>query len=185
MSYIDISIKKEKRPNIFQYYSSKMMKSTVIFMIGIAVGCFFVWYSQNKPSTSYVDFITGDDLYMESPSVISVFTKNVLVSLIMCTGCITGRLLPEIIIFINGIFFGCVNFSYLYSESSGLMLLALLPHSVIELPLLLFSSSIGINRFKKYGLSEYIKLSTCIIAGFLVAAIIEVHISYRLSLVLQ
>lgn len=181
MDFVDISVKKSKRKNIFQYYSSKVKLAAIIFFIGIVIGVIMVYYSQKTGTVGGIQFFSITDLELGRPTFGSIFKNNLLVGIIMCLGMFGGRFIPQIILTINGIMFGIVVISYVYVDSSMRMLLSLLPHAWLEIICLLFCASIGMNKYRKYNRIEYMKLILSITVGFAVAAWIEVCISYKLA----
>jgi len=54
-------------------------------------------------------------------------------------------LLPILILFVNGMFVGVVSESVLRTESLAFLLVGLLPHGIIEIPLILISAGLGIK----------------------------------------
>lgn len=181
MDFVDISIKKSNEKNIFQYYSSKIKLAAIIFSVGIVIGSIMVYYSQKTGAAGGIPFFSIADLELGKPTFGSIFKNNLLVGLMMCLGIFAGRLLPQIILTINGTMFGIVVISYIYVDSDMRILLSLLPHAWLEIICLLFCASIGMNKYRKYNRIEYMKLVSVIIVGFAAAAWIEVYISYELA----
>ena len=130
----------------------------------------------------------------ESPTMIMliIFANNTLNSFIaMLLGTFFG-IWPVIFILINGFFIGVVVFSSVQEYGILVVLFALLPHGIIELPMIFISASMGLRlgvlafqkifkikeiRFK-YELFSAIRFFVTVIVPLLfIAAIIETFIT--------
>ncbi len=130
----------------------------------------------------------------ESPTMVMliIFANNTLNSFIaMLLGTFFG-IWPVIFILINGFFIGVVVFSSVQEYGILVVLFALLPHGIIELPMIFISASMGLRlgvlafqkifkikeiRFK-YELFSAIRFFVTVIVPLLfVAAIIETFIT--------
>jgi len=83
----------------------------------------------------------------ESPTMILlfIFANNTLNSFVaMLLGTFFG-IWPVIFILVNGFFIGVVVFSSVQEYGMLVVLLALLPHGIIELPMIFISASIGLR----------------------------------------
>jgi stage II sporulation protein M len=130
----------------------------------------------------------------ESPTMIMlfIFVNNTLNSLFaMLLGIFFG-IWPIIFIIVNGFFIGVVVFSSVQEYSILVVLSALLPHGIIELPMIFISASMGLRlgvlafqkifRIKeikfKYELFSAIRFfATVIVPLLFIAAIIETFIT--------
>lgn len=182
MKIEDISTKKEKKQKIYRYYGSKINLAGSIFLIGAILGVIWMCYIiNNKDMLQLIEVLKKEDFIQNVPTFKSIFMTNIVVAFIMCIGAIAGRFIPQIIILINGFMLGTVVSSYFYTNISKMVLLSLLPHSIIEVFLLLFCASFGMKKYIKYSWQEYLKLFIFIIIGFAIAACIEVNVSYRMA----
>ena len=182
MEMEDISTKKEKIQKIYKYYGSKMYLAGIFFLIGAILSVIWMWYvMDNGDSLQLIDVFKKEDFIGNVPTFKSIFITNIIVALIMCMGAFAGRFIPQIIILMNGFMLGTVVSSYFYTNISKLVLFSLLPHGVLEVFLLLFCASFGMNKYVKYSLREYLKLFIFISIGFAIAAFVEVNISYRIA----
>ena len=137
----------------------------------------------------------------ESPTMIMlfIFANNTINSFIaMLLGTFFG-IWPVIFILINGFFIGVVVFSLLQEYSILVVLSGLLPHGIIELPMIFISASIGLRlgvlafqkifkikevRFK-YELFSAIRFFVTVIVPLLfIAAIIETFITSSILYIL-
>ena len=137
----------------------------------------------------------------ESPIMIMlfIFANNTLNSFIaMLLGTFFG-IWPVIFILINGFFIGVVVFSSVQEYGILVVLSALLPHGIIELPMIFISASIGLRlgvlafqkifkikdvRFK-YELFSAIRFFVTVIVPLLfIAAIIETFITSSILYIL-
>ncbi len=137
----------------------------------------------------------------ESPTTIMlfIFVNNTLNSLFaMLLGIFFG-IWPIIFIIVNGFFIGVVVFSSVQEYSILVVLSALLPHGIIELPMIFISASMGLRlgvlafqkifRIKeirfKYELFSAIRFfATVIVPLLFIAAIIETFITSSILYVL-
>jgi len=139
----------------------------------------------------------------ESPTMIMlfIFKNNTIVSLLAMLGGIFFGILPVIFILVNGFFIGVVVFSSVQEYGILVVLSALLPHGIIELPMIFISASIGLRlgvlafqkifnrkekeiRFK-YELFSAIRFFVTVIVPLLfIAAIIETFITSSILYVL-
>ena len=62
-----------------------------------------------------------------------------------------------------------------------MILISLLPHSVLEIFCLLICGSIGMSKYKKYKIVSNIIFIGSIISGYMIAAVIEVFVSYKIA----
>ena len=182
----DMAIKREISPkSIVIYYISKTPRCLSIMIIGFAMGFVFSMYSVNHVNNS-IKFISEAELNVGvAPTFINIFFHNIVVAIIMIMGYVLGKYISEIMLIVNGGFLGIVVSSYFVAGISKLLLLSLIPHSIIEIPALLLSASIGMCKKYKFERVEYIKLFLIIITMFIVAAMLEVNISYPLANYLQ
>ncbi len=139
----------------------------------------------------------------ESPIMIMwfIFANNTLNSFVaMLLGTLFG-IWPVIFILVNGFFIGVVVFSSVQEYGILVVLSALLPHGIIELPMIFISASIGLRlgvlafqkifntneneiRFK-YELFSAIKFFVTVIVPVLfIAAIIETFITSSILYIL-
>lgn len=138
----------------------------------------------------------------ESPTMIMliIFTNNTVNSFIaMLLGTLFG-IWPVIFIMVNGFFIGVVVFSSVQEYGILVVLFALLPHGIIELPMIFISASMGLRlgvlafqkifikekeiRFK-YELFSAIRFFVTVIVPLLfVAAIIETFITSSILYIL-
>ena len=137
----------------------------------------------------------------ESPTMIMlfIFANNTLNSFIaMLLGTLFG-IWPVIFILVNGFFIGVVVFSLLQEYGILVVLSGLLPHGIIELPMIFISASIGLRlgvlafqkifRIKevrfKYELFSAIRFFVTVIVPLLfIAAIIETFITSSILYIL-
>ncbi len=73
-----------------------------------------------------------------------IFLKNIFVAFLASLGGILFTLLPVVIIVANGLVLGIVFHLVTYLESTEYFFLGILPHGIVELPAILFSTAIGI-----------------------------------------
>jgi stage II sporulation protein M len=138
-------------------------------------------------SSRFAPLLTMNPLYI----LLMIFLNNAVVSLVSLVLGIALGVFPILFIASNGYFVGVI--SYIVGQQKGLLfiLLALLPHGVIELPMVFLSASIGlrlghqvffyligrpteVKREFKRGLMFYFLL---IVPLLFVAAIIETFIT--------
>ena len=137
----------------------------------------------------------------ESPTMIMlfIFANNTINSFIaMLLGTFFG-IWPVIFILINGFFIGVVVFSLLQEYSILVVLSGLLPHGIIELPMIFISASIGLRlgvlafqkiftikeiRFKYEMFSAIRFFVTVIVPLLFIAAIIETFITSSILYIL-
>ena len=139
----------------------------------------------------------------ESPTMIMlfIFKNNTIISFLAMLGGIFFGILPVIFILVNGFFIGVVVFSSVQEYGILVVLSALLPHGIIELPMIFISASIGLRlgvlafqkifnrkekeiRFK-YELFSAIRFFVTVIVPLLfIAAIIETFITSSILYVL-
>jgi stage II sporulation protein M len=92
-------------------------------------------------SSRFGPLMTMSPLYI----VITIFLNNAFISLLSLVLGLALGIFPILIITFNGYFVGMI--SYLVSQQKGFIfiLLALLPHGIIELPMFFLSASIGLR----------------------------------------
>ncbi|MGM0482531.1 MAG: stage II sporulation protein M [Patescibacteria group bacterium] len=73
-----------------------------------------------------------------------IFINNSFVALVASLGGILFAFLPFFIIVVNGFTLGIVYYLTVSATSSGFFLIGVLPHGVIEIPAILFSTAMGI-----------------------------------------
>ncbi len=139
----------------------------------------------------------------ESPTMIMlfIFKNNTIISFLAMLGGIFFGILPVIFILVNGFFIGVVVFSSVQEYGILVVLSALLPHGIIELPMIFISASIGLRlgvlafqkifninekeiRFKYELLSAIRFFVTVIVPLLFIAAIIETFITSSILYVL-
>ena len=139
----------------------------------------------------------------ESPIIIMlfIFANNTFISLLAMLGGIFFGICPIIIILFNGYFIGVVVFSSVQEYGILVVLFALLPHGIIELPMIFISASMGLRlgvlafqkifRIKeeeirfKYELFSAIRFFVTVIVPLLfIAAIIETFITSTILYIL-
>lgn len=181
MACREVSIKKKKEQNIYLYYGANIKRAFILFSCGMILGGILTIYSQLHRGES-LHFFTEKDLGIGAvPSFSSIFLNNIIVGMLLAMGIIWGRLLSQVILLINGVLLGIVISSYYYVQDSAKVLLSLLPHSVIEVCCLLMCASIGMSKYKKYRLADDMKLIGSIVLGYMIAAAIEVSLSYKMA----
>ena len=175
-----------------------------LFLLAMAAG-----YVSGYLDPSIIDELMGqfEETYgwiaEESPIMIMlfIFANNTLNSFIaMMLGILFG-IWPVIFILVNGFFIGVVIFSSVQEYGILVILFALLPHGIIELPMIFISASIGLRlgvlafqkifnikekeiRFK-YELFSAIKFFFMVIVPLLfIAAIIETFITSSILYIL-
>ena len=175
-----------------------------LFLLATAAG-----YVSGYLDPSIIDDLMGqfEETYgwiaEESPIMIMlfIFANNTLNSFVaMLLGIFFG-IWPVIFILVNGFFIGVVVFSSVQEYGILVVLSALLPHGIIELPMIFISASIGLRlgvlafqkifnlkekeiRFK-YELFSAIKFFVTVIVPLLfIAAIIETYITSSILYVL-
>ena len=139
----------------------------------------------------------------ESPTMIMlfIFKNNTIISFLAMLGGIFFGILPVIFILVNGFFIGVVVFSSVQEYGILVVLFALLPHGIIELPMIFISASMGLRlgvlafqklfkikekeiRFK-YELFSAIRFFVTVIVPLLfIAAIIETFITSSILYIL-
>lgn len=181
MAITEIAIKKEKKKNIYLYYGANLKRAFLFFVCGIIIGGILTIYSQIHQNES-IKFITERELEVGvAPSFGSIFLNNIMVGALLAMGIVWGRLISQILLLVNGIVLGIVISSYYYVQESAKILLSLLPHSVLEVLCLLMCASIGMSRYKKYKVADNLMLAGSIVGGYMLAAVIEVSVSYKLA----
>jgi len=173
-----------------------------LFLLATAVGYVSAYFNPD-----IIDELMGqfEETYgwitEESPIMIMlfIFVNNILNSFIaMLLGTFFG-IWPAIFILVNGYFIGVVVFSSIQEYGILVVLFALLPHGIIELPMIFISASIGLRlgvlafqkifkikdiRFK-YELFSAIRFFVTVIVPFLfIAAIIETFITSSILYIL-
>jgi len=137
----------------------------------------------------------------ESPTMIMllIFKNNTIISLIAMLGGIFFGICPIIIILVNGYLIGVLVFSWVQEYGILVVLSGLLPHGIIELPMIFISASIGLRlgvltfqkifrikevRFKYELLSAIRFFVTVIVPLLFIAAIIETFITSSILYIL-
>lgn len=177
----DIAIRKKSIKNIYSYYGGHMDRTLICFVCGIVTGVLLTIYSQIHSMSSLHLIATKDINIGETPRISSIFFNNLIVGTVLTLGIVWGRLLSYAVLIINGAMLGIVMCSYFYSNNSAMILISLLPHSAIEIPCLLMCGSIGMSKYKKYKMSQNVMFIGSIILGYMIAAVIEVEVSYRIA----
>ena len=175
-----------------------------LFLLATAAG-----YVSGYLDPSIIDELMGQFeerygwLAEESPIMIMlfIFKNNTIVSLLAMLGGIFFGILPVIFILVNGYFIGVVVFSSVQEYGILVVLFALLPHGIIELPMIFISASMGLRlgvlafqkifRIKeeeirfKYELFSAIRFFVTVIVPLLfIAAIIETFITSTILYIL-
>ena len=175
-----------------------------LFLLATAAG-----YVSGYLDPSIIDELMGQFeerygwLAEESPIMIMlfIFKNNTIVSLLAMLGGIFFGILPVIFILVNGFFIGVVIFSSVQEYGILVVLFALLPHGIIELPMIFISASMGLRlgvlafqkifRIKeeeirfKYELFSAIRFFVTVIVPLLfIAAIIETFITSTILYIL-
>ncbi|MDY6958721.1 MAG: stage II sporulation protein M [Halobacteriota archaeon] len=175
---------------------------TVIFFIAAATG-----YLYGAADETYSDAIIeelGEEfsgLVEQSPPMIvfNIFTRNTALSFMALVSGIAFGLIPLGFITINGILIGVIM--QMAEEEMGALfvLLAIIPHGIVELPMVILSSAIGmklgqellcilIDRESNIK-EEFIKgirtFTVLVVPLLFVAAIIEVYITSTIVYILM
>lgn len=181
MIHKEVSIRKNEEKSIFLYYGNNIGRASIFFICGIILGVILTIYSQ----THYMDslkLIVEKDLNVGvTPKFSTIFTNNIIVGILLALGILWGRLLSQVMLLINGAMLGIIICSYYYTSDSAMILISLLPHSVLEIFCLLICGSIGMSKYKKYKIVSNIIFIGSIISGYMIAAVIEVFVSYKIA----
>tara|TARA_B100001964_G_C14248656_1_gene608752 strand:+ start:2477 stop:3067 length:591 start_codon:yes stop_codon:yes gene_type:complete len=121
--------------------------STVLFFVSLGIGYI---HASLYPEMSQEIFKSLQNMISEKITdprpfyvAYSIFFNNVIASFIVIIGGISFGIISLFGIIFNGIILGLV-ISIVKSESS-ILLISILPHGIIELPVFLISSSIGLS----------------------------------------
>lgn len=165
----------------------------IIFLLGIVIGGILIYYTTRDITDISMFNISSEDeiIYQDflgigiSPTFIGVFLNNLTLCLLLVIGIFTRGITSGFILLINGIIIGIIIISYVPIGYNVIYpILALLPHAVFEIPAIILCASISsqkIKDLKNSSFSELIKVILLILILLIVGALIEVHISTKIS----
>ncbi len=167
---------------------------TVIFFIAAMAG-----YLYGASDETYSDMIIkelgeefNDLLDLSAPMIVfNIFTRNTFLSFISLVSGIGFGLIPLGFIALNGVLIGVVMQMAEEEMGSFFVIMAIIPHGIIELPMVILSSAIGLKLGQELLCmlidresnikEEFIKgirtFTVLVIPLLLVAAFIEVYIT--------
>jgi stage II sporulation protein M len=182
---------------LFGRYSEYAVRLTPIF----ALCCFLFGFSLgmgyllgNTMTGATMSDLLGSFPDLANMSPLQIFTfiaaNNVIKSLLFMGAGILGGILPLFFVVFNGFFIGWVSYSYGSIFGIGYIVTGLVPHGVIEIPVILFAMSMGmslgytfLNSLRKEGnMIDEVKSAlglfiTRVIPLLIIAAVIEVAVT--------
>jgi len=164
---------------------------TILFLFSLVLGYVYGYY--------YPSFFDTLSRFFQIPErsaadlMLFIFTNNARIAGMLVFLGFIFAVLPAFIVFANGFMVGIVSESIIRTDGLFFLLVGLLPHGIIEIPLILFSAGIGFKMgvgtlqviFGKKNLKMYLFdffTAAVIYAVFIVpllfaAALIEVYVT--------
>lgn len=155
---------------IFHYYWNSIIDNRIWFFIAVVIFCvgmisgggtYAIVPDMHEKIANMFENIIGDSFTFDISMVMKIFINNTTAALMMIFGGMVFGVIPFFAILFNGWVIGYVITELLFSspisifKTMYLIFGTILPHGIFEIPIILFSTALGI----RFG-TEWIKKSS-------------------------
>ncbi|MEM3437180.1 MAG: stage II sporulation protein M [Nitrososphaerales archaeon] len=134
-----------------KYY---VITASLLFVLSTLIGYFIAEYFQNSILGEFYDSFNWINNLDSLTLALLIFLNNSIKSLFTILLGFFFAIIPLLFVTVNGLLIGMVFFDIMKTKGLVFILLAILPHGIIEIPVFLLSVAIGI----KMGIQTILKI---------------------------